>query len=454
MVATIQMGVTLDFSVFLTHRFREELRQTPDAAEAMRRAMRITRLAILPSALTTVAGFLTLGLMQLRIGADLGLTMAKGVVMGLICAQTVLPAALLAFRRFGGAGKDRQVESGRMSAFIVRHARPLMAVFVLAFIPAAYGSYHANLSYTIEDSLPDNLSSIRTIGEISRTMGSVELAYVLVPLDVAPFMRLNLVRDLEKLDCVRQAFSLEKLVDPSIPESFVPPEVRARFESGAYSLITLNLDVEGGTPAGNAAVEEIRRTAHAVVGANAIVTGLAAISRDLTYMSARDIPRVRLASMVVVLAIIMLSFRSLSIPVILVAGIQLAIFINLAFAWIFGTTLPFLTFTAISAIQLGATVDYAILLMARYREERINLAPAPAMRSSLNKAAPAIATSALCLFAATIGVTFANNVEMIQSMCLLIARGAIVSMLIILTLLPAVIVGCDRLINATTWRAG
>ncbi|OPZ57688.1 MAG: putative membrane protein YdgH [Deltaproteobacteria bacterium ADurb.Bin510] len=178
---------------------------------------------------------------------------------------------------------------------------------------------------------------------------------------------------------------------------------------------------------------------------------MAAFARDVSFISARDIPRVNWASAGMILLIVALSFRSLSIPLLLVSGIQLAIFFNLAFAWMFGTSLPFITVTSIGAIQLGATVDYAILLMTRYREERQHLKPEAAMIAALSEAAPAIATSALCLFSATIGVVFVNDIRMIESMCLLIARGAIISMLVILSLLPAVIVCCDKIINRTTW---
>ena len=451
--AVIQLGVTFDFTIFLTQRYREELLRQPDRPQAMQTAMRSTTLAILPSALCTSSGFLALSLMQLKVGADLGLMLAKGVILGVLCAETVMPAALLVFGRFIRPLGSIQEHSSRAAAFIVRHSKALTVIFFLAFIPAIYGESQTAISFNIQDSLPADLPSVKALKTIEKAMGPMELAQVIIPSEVPAFKRQQLAADLGRLKSVSQVYALEKLVDASIPASFVPPEIRSKFERGGYSLMTLKLNSVAGSPEAGHAIEQIRARVRQAAP-TALVTGVAAFARDISYISARDIPLVNLASTGLILLIIAIGFRSLSIPVILVGGIHLAICFNLAFAWLFGTTLPFLTVTSIGAIQLGATVDYAILLMARYREERRTNDAQTAMTTALSQSATAIATSGLGLFAATIGVVFVNHIQMIQSMCLLIARGALISTLIILTLLPAVIVTGDKLINKTTWGGG
>ncbi len=454
MAAVIQLGVTFDFSIFLTHRFREELQICKSPQEAMRKTLHLTTRAILPAALTTMAGFMALSLMTVRVGADMGFIMAKGVFMGLLTSLSVLPAALLLTKV-----KIRDIDAVMlahkgMARFIVRHPLILSLLFLLAFVPAGYGRFNTSLSYSVDDSLPEDMDSIQAIDEIKEVMGSIDLIQVLLPTSLERHERQTLIQQLENLESIAQAFALEKLVDPAIPESFIPPAVKDRFERGGYSMATLKLVPVGGTPEANDAVEEVRRTIRAAGIDGFYVSGVPAISNDLSRLSARDIPRVNLASILFIMLIIMLVSRSLSIPVLLIAGIQLAIFINLSIAWLFGTTLPFLTFTSISAIQLGATVDYAILLMTRYREERQSQNPEEAMLRAITTASPAIFLSGMCLFAATIGLTFVNDVKMIQSMALLIARGAVISVIVIIGLLPAVILKCDRLIGWTTlgWK--
>ncbi len=454
--AVIQLGVTFDFSIFLTHRFHEETSRYPNPHQAMREAIRGTFRAVAPAALTTIAGFLSLGLMQIGIGLDMGIVMAKGVFLGLVTSLTVLPALLLLtherirVRDVGSAA--RRYRSG--ASFLMRYRLLLLILFVLIFLPALYGRYRAELSYSIQDMLPENMPSVQAMDTIKKTMGYIEVANIILPEETPRPIVGALTQSLNRMPFVDRAVSLASLADPAVPESFVPGAVKQVFNKGGYTQILAVLTVELGTDAATAAVTDIRKLVSGYDVSESYVAGTAAITRDLVELSGEDIARVNKASLICVLLIVALMFGSAAIPVILVAGIQLAIYINLALPYYLGHAIPFLTFTAISAIQLGTTVDYAILLMSRYQEERRQAGPVPAMVESLCGTTPAILISGMSLFAATIGMVFISHVDTLRSMALMIGRGALISMSVIVLLVPAVIVIFDKLIVFTSfgWR--
>ncbi len=451
--AVIQLGVTFDFSIFLTHRFHEETMQDIEEHEAMADAISSTFKAIAPAALTTMAGFMALCLMEVGIGLDMGIVMAKGVFLGMITSITLLPALLLLTHKHIKM-RDIDAVSKRHkggATFLTRHSVALFFAFLLIFVPAVYGRYHTELSYSVKDMLPQDMPAITSIEKIEHAMGNIELAYTLLPEDTPRQVVAEISERIAELETIDKSVSMASLVDPSIPESFIPAELVTKFNKGGYTQIMSILNVDPGTDEGNAAISSIREIVAEYNLPESYVAGTAAISKDMVELSQLDIPKVNKASLLCILLIVGLVFGSVSIPILLVAGIQLAIFINLGIPFYFGNSVPFLAFTVIGSIQLGTTVDYAILLMSRYREERREFMPKEAMIETLTGSMPAIAISGLSLFSATIGLVFISHVDTLTSMALMIGRGALISMLVITCLVPAVILVCDKLILNTSY---
>ncbi|MBN2652659.1 MAG: MMPL family transporter [Spirochaetales bacterium] len=454
--AVIQLGVTFDFSIFLMNRYKEEFRKTNDHIEAMSHAISMTITAIVPAALTTIAGFMALSLMQVRIGLDMGLVLSKGVLLGLVVSVTFLPSAVLIFRKFLRIRDTANIEL-KLRGFaskLVKYHVPIATLFVILFIPAVIGRFGTDLSYNVRAMLPADLEAMKAIEKIEDNVGSVETANIIFYDEVPSWKVQELSEKLEALPSVNRSVSIASLVDPSLPDWFVPEQAKQKFIRDGYNSMILQLSIDPGTEEGNQAVEDIRACIKSEGFDNAIVSGLASTSYDLMQLSSRDIEIVNLFSFLAILLIVTIVFMSGSIPIILIAGIQLAIFINLAIPYYLGQTVPYLTFTSISAIQLGTTVDYAILLMSRYKEERRFADKNEAMIKTISGSLPSIFISGISLFAATISLVFVSDVETIQSLAAMIARGALISMSIIILLVPAVILVCDKIIIHTSvgWK--
>ncbi|MEA2102012.1 MAG: MMPL family transporter [Thermodesulfobacteriota bacterium] len=454
--AVIQLGVTFDFSIFLLHRYREELHCLDDEVQAMENAIHLTFSSIMPSALTTMAGFLALSLMRVRIGLDMGVVMSKGVFIGFLTTLIVLPALVLVLKKRINlrAMHESKARYDRFSGWLVDHSMVLSIIFVLVFIPAIYGKYHTGLSYDIQKMLPQGLHAIESIEQIESTMGSVEMIDILFDENTAASRRKAALDQVEGLPGVIRVISMTKVVDPSIPKTFIPGFLTDRFVHGGWMHAVVRISVKPGTDEGNQLVTSIRDIIRDSGIEGYCVAGLTPMSKDLFDISQADIIHVNMASLIAILAIVTIVFMSVSIPVILVAAIQLAIFINLAIPFYMSSTIPYITFTSISAIQLGSTVDYAILLMSRYKHERQGLNPRDAMIKALSGSIPAILIAGFSLFAATIGVVFISDVDTLKSLSLMIARGALISMTVIICLLPSIIVVSDRIIRATSlgWK--
>lgn len=454
--SVIQLGVTIDFSIFLMHRFREEIHATPDKRVAMAKALQRTAGAIIPCALVTMAGFLALTFMRMKLGADMGIVMAKGVFFGLLSTMIILPALTLTFERFS---KIRDVKDvARPLKFLaeksVKHPLALTMIFVLLFIPTVYIRQHSELSYSIQDILPQDLKALKNVRVIQKSMGSIEMINILFRADTPRWLKKKALDRINQQPGVIQTIAMENLVDPAVPASFVPEQIMSRFAKGGYTLAMVRVNVLPGSNEGNALVGKIRSILNEASIPGTYVSGNAPISKDLTDLSAPDLAKVDIAGVISILVIVALVFASLSIPVILVAGILLAIFINVSIPYLFGHSIPYITFSSITSIQLGTCVNYAIFLMTRYREERQKNTAKQAMILSLIGTAPAILTSGLCLFCAMIGLVFISDVSMVQSLSLMIGRGAIVAVAVILFLMPGIILLTDKLIRATSygWR--
>ncbi|MEN6474837.1 MAG: MMPL family transporter [Syntrophaceae bacterium] len=454
--AVIQLGVTIDFSIFLMHRFREETHHTDDKRAAMIKAMQRTAGAIIPCALVTMAGFLALTTMRIKLGGDMGIVMAKGVFFGLVSTMIILPALTLVFERFSAIRDVKGLikPMTHASERLVKYPVVLTLIFVTLFIPTVYIRQHSNLSYSIQDILPQNLKALQAVLEIQDAMGSIEMVNILFPEKTPRWAQKQVLDDIAKQPGVIQTIALESLVDPTVPTSFIPEQVMTRFTKGGYTLAMVRINALVGSNEGNALVAKIRSilSEHHIAGS--YVTGNAPISKDMTDLSATDLVKVDISGVISILLIVTIVFASFSIPVVLVAGILLAIFINVSIPYLFGHSIPYITFSSITAIQLGTCVNYAIFLMTRYREERRTHPARQAMILSWVGTAPAIITSGLCLFSATIGLVFISDVSMIRSLSLMIGRGAMLAVGVILILLPGVILTFDKIIIATSygWR--
>ena len=448
----VQLGVTIDFSIFLMHRFREECLHM-DKHAAMAKAIEKTAMAIIPCAMVTMAGFLALSFMQIRIGLNLGLVMAKGVFFGLLATIIILPAMTMTFERYIKV-RDVHATQKRFAPVAKRLlARPILLFicFLILFIPAGYARYHTRLSYNLQDVIPQNLESMQAVPKISHAMGSMEMVNILFPRQTPRWLQKQAIDRVSEIPGVIQAIALESLADPTIPESFIPQQARERFTQGGYTQTIVRVNVRPGSKEGNALIQGMRDILKQQKIAGTYVSGVTATSKDMSDISVTDLVKVDLLGLIMVILIIAVMLTSVSIPVILVASIQLAIFLNLTITYVTGSLIPYITLACLSSVQLGSCVNYAIFLISRYREERQTLLPRAAMQKSLLGTAPAILTSGLCLFCSTIGLVFISDVSMFKVLALLIGRGALISVAVILILLPGVIMVCDKLIRATSF---
>ena len=454
LATVLQLGVTMDFSIFLLHRFEEEKRSCPDEDEAMVRAVQKTFSSILASSLTTIAGFLAMCTMRLTLGRDIGIVMAKGVLLGVVSTVTILPALILTFRRSIARHTHRTFipKLRRTSRFVVRRYIPILAVFVLCFIPFSVAQAKTPVYYTLFDSLPQDLAGIQGTSRLKEDFGMTTSHFIIVD-DGLPARDMEALTDeIEQVDGIRHVLSYEKFLGGGVPREVLPTEVRQIFCAGGHEMLLANSSYESGTEAQNAQLDAL----NAIVkryDPNGVITGEGAMTKDLIEVADVDFRSVSIASIAAVFLIIAISFRSASIPVLLVAAIESAIMINMGIPYFTGTTLPFVASIVIGTIQLGATVDYAILMTTRFREElNAGRSTKDAVQTAVEQCSQSILTSGLTFFAATFSVSLASRMELISSLCRLISRGALISMLVILLVLPALLILTAPLIRKTTYH--
>ncbi len=456
LAAVLQLGVTMDFSIFLLHRFEEEKQRCPDKEEAMVKAISATLTSIAGSSVTTIAGFLALCTMRLTLGRDIGIVMAKGVLLGVICTVTVLPALILFFDR----AIDRHThpvlihELERVPAFICKHYKGILVAFVALFIPFAIAQANTDQYYALDETLPKDLPSIVGTNKLKNDFNMTTTHFVLVD-DQLDSYRLKEISDrIEELDGVDLVISYDKYVGGRIPDDVIPDELRDQIDAGGKKLMMVNSVYKAASDEENRQIDRINEIVKAY-DPTAVVAGEGAMTKDLIEVAAVDFKNVNIASIAAIFLIIAVCFRSASIPFLLVLAIELAISINMGIPFFTGTTLPFVAGIVIGTIQLGATVDYAILTTTRFREElQAGREKMDAIRVTVQKCSPSIITSGLSFFAANIGVAIISKMDLIKSLCGLMARGAIISMLSIIFVLPALLILCEPLIAKTTigWR--
>lgn len=452
LAAVLQLGVTMDYSIFLLHRYEEEKLRIEDKEEAMAEAIANTITAISGSSLTTIAGFLALCVMELALGKDIGIVMAKGVLLGVICTVTILPALVLYFDKAIHRFKHKTIlpEFTKVADYVTNHYKLIVVIFIIAFIPAIYGANNAKVYYNLDESLPKDMESVVALNKLKEDYNMTTTHMIVVKDDLPQYKKKEMADRIEKVDGIEKVLSYDKLVGGSIPESFVPEDIKSNFKKDGYNLIVANSIYKAAQDEENAQVDEIINIAKEY-DEDAMVSGEGPLTKDLIRIAESDFKRVNVVSILAIFAIIFGVFLSFSLPFILVLSIELAIFINLGIPYYTGTALPFISNIVIGTIQLGATVDYAILLTSRFKEEIENgYDKIEAMKISVQGSAKSIVTSALTFFAATAGVALISDMELIKSLCFLMARGALISMVVIIFILPSILIVSEKFIGLTT----
>ena len=452
-IATVlQLGVTMDFSIFLYNSYQSEKKHSKDIYEAMSNAIGNTLSSVVGSSLTTIAGFLALCTMQLTIGSDIGLVMAKGVLIGLVCSVTVLPAAILVCDKFIEKTSHKEIlpEFIHLRDFAVKHYKIAIIVFLILLVPAMYGNSHVKVYYNLNSSLPEKLESVPANRELSQKFNMVSMQIVLVDRNLSDDTINNMLNEIDNLDGVEWSISKSKVIDTGLPNEMIFDDIKSIFENDKYQMIMINSSYETATNEENALVDSINSIIKKYDN-NAILSGEAPLMKDLVEIADTDFNSVNITSIAIIFILMIFVFKSPTIPVILVAIIEFAIFLNMSFTCYTNTTIPFIASIVIGTIQLGATVDYAILMTNRYLDGRISgKDKKEAAKYALDNSMKSIIVSASCFFAATCGVSIISQIDMIGSICTLLSRGAIISMFVVITILPAFLIAFDKIICKTT----
>ena len=453
LTAILQLGVTMDYSIFLLDSYEENKRRFPGEKErAMGHAISNTFRSIVGSSVTTIAGFAALTVMTFALGRDLGIVMSKGVVIGVICCVTILPSLILVFDKAIDKTRHRPLIRSveKPSKFITKHYIAWLAIFLILLVPAVHGNNNVEVYYNIAQSLPETLDSNVANKKLEDTFDMSTMHMVLMDKDIDSKTKRKMMEDIDKVDGVKWSISLNSLLGPLVPESMVPEELRSMLQSENYELAFVCSEYTSATPKVNKQIAAIDKIAKKY-DPSTMVIGEAPLMKDLEDVTNVDLRNVNILSMAAIFVIIMIVFKSISLPVLLVAVIEFAIAVNMAIPYYQGVSLPFVASIVIGTIQLGATVDYAILLTNRYQKERKKgKSKTEAVRISHQANMLSIVTSGLSFFAATFGVAVYSKVDMIGSICTLLSRGALISMIVVLTVLPAMFLIFDKVICKTT----
>lgn len=453
LASVLQLAVTMDYSIFLWHSYSEQKeRFAGDRERAMAHAISNTITSVLGSSITTVAGFIALCFMTFTLGRDLGIVMAKGVVLGVLGCITILPAMLLFFDKAIEKTRHKPLlpSMNRLAGFVTRHAWVFLVLFLVLLVPALYGYTRTSVYYDLTESLPKDMDCIvaNTALQEEFQMNSTHMA--LVDADMSAKDAQAMLGEIEKVDGVRLAMGLNSVLGTSVPQEMLPESVVEVLKDGRYQLMLISSEYKVATDPANAQIDTINGILKKY-DPEGMLIGEAPLTKDLITITDHDFEVVSIISIAAIFLIIAAVLRSVTLPVILVAVIEFAIFINLGIPYYTGTSLPFIASICISTIQLGATVDYAILMTTRYKKERFRgRDKKTAVQTALSASIPSIVVSALGFFAATFGVGLYSDVDMIASLCNLMARGAIVSMLSVIFILPAMFMLFDKVICHTS----
>lgn len=453
--AVLQLGVTLDYSIFLWNSYQENQQRFPgDKERAMAHAISNTFSSVVGSSTTTVAGFIALCFMSFTLGMDLGIVMAKGVILGVIGCVTILPGLILLF--------DKAIEKTRHRAilpvmdkpahFILKYRKIFIVVFLLLLVPAIWGYGHTKVYYNLDTTLPKTLPSVQANTKLSDDYDMNATHMVLASSDLSPKNGKAMLKELSDVKGVKFALGLDSVLGSAIPRELIPEDLTGTLSSGDWQLLLVQSEYKVASDEVNQQCDEIN-TIIKKYDDSAMLIGEAPCTKDLIEITDKDFKVVSAVSIVAIFLIIVFVFKSISLPIILVAVIEFAIFVNLGIPYYTDTTLPFIASIVIGTIQLGATVDYAILMTNRYKKERCRgKEKQEAIQIALSVSIPSIIVSALGFFAATFGVGLYSDIDMISSLCTLMARGAIISMFVVIFILPSMLSLFDRVVCVSTWE--
>ena len=450
--AVLQLGVTMDFAIFLYHSYKAEKENYSNNDEAMAHAISKTLVSVIGSSLTTIAGFLALCSMNLTLGKDIGLVMAKGVLLGVISVVTVLPAMLLIFDKWIEKTKHKEIlpKFKKLRDFNIKHYKAIIVAFLIIVPFAVYGYSNIEVYYNLNKTLPDTLQSIEATNTLQDKFNMVSTEIALIDKDIPNYKVNEMLNKIDDLDGVEFALGYSKITESGIPEEIIPEDIKSVFQTGEYQLVVISSDYELATDELNEQVDKINSIIKEY-DEDALLAGEGPLMKDLVEISDHDFNSVNSVSIAVIFVIMIFVLKSISLPVILMIVIEFAIFLNMGISTYTNTTLPFIASIVIGTIQLGATIDYAILITTKY----INLRKEgkdkkEAVREALGTSISSIIVSGLCFFGATFGVGICSKIGMIASLCTLMARGAIISMITVIMILPAFLMLFDKLICKTT----
>lgn len=453
LAAVLQLAVTIDYSIFLWHSYKEEKEKHPgDNKEAMAVAIGKTITSVVSSSITTVAGFLALCFMSYELGMDMGIVMAKGVVIGVICCITVLPSMILVFDKAleKTMHKDLVPSLEKPSKFIIKHHAAFIVLFIVVLIPAVYGQINTNVYYNLTDTLPKDLNSVIANTKLDEEYNMATTHMLLVDADMEPKEVNSMLDEIGKVDGVSFSMSLDTLIGPSIPREIVPESVTKILKSDKWQLMLIGSEYKVASDEENAQIDELSKILKSY-DKDGMLIGEAAATKDLIDITDHDFKVVNIVSIAAIFIIILIALRSVSLPIILVAVIEFAITVNMGVPCFTNTTIPFIASVVIGTIQLGATVDYAILMTTRYKTERnAGKDKHEAVTIALTTSMKSIMVSALGFFASTFGVGVYSSVDMISQLCTLMSRGAIISMITVICILPSMLMLFDKVIINTT----
>lgn len=452
LAAVLQLGVTMDYSIFLLHSYEEAKTRKDSREDAMAEAIGATFTSVVGSSTTTVAGFAALIFMTFTLGRDLGIVMIKGVIIGVVCCITLLPALVLIFEKAIDKTRHRSLlpNMDKFSNFVIKHYKLWILIFLIVFYPALKGNNGVKLYYNIDTGLPDTLDSAIANKKLSEEFNMSNVHMIMVDSNLDTKYQKEILDQVEKINGVQWTLGISSMLSPSIPIELVPQDLLSKLQSDDYTMMFVCSDYSSATDESNSQIAQINEIVKSY-DPTGMVIGEGPLMKDLEDVTSVDLNTVNTVSILAILVIVMFVFKSVSLPFILVLVIEFAIFVNMAFSYYRGVSQPFVAPIVIGTIQLGATVDYAILMTGRYKLERMSgKSKREAVSIAHKTCIKSIITSGLSLFAATIGVALYSNIDMIKAIVILLSRGALISMVIVILILPAMLLLFDKLICYTT----
>lgn len=453
LAAVLQLGVTLDYSIFLMHSYEEQqVRYNGDKERAMAHAISQTFSSVIGSSVTTVAGFIALCFMTFTLGMDIGVVMVKGVILGVIACVTILPSMILCCDKWimKTMHKPFLPDIGKISDKVTKRYMIYVIIFLVLLFPAIYGNNHTAVYYNLDETLPKDLPSIIANEKLKKDYDMNTTHMILVDSSVESADVAKMIDKMDDVDGVKWALGLDALIGPAIPQDMIPNSVTDMLKNDKYQLLLVNSEYKVASDELNDQIKDLNKILHKYDKGGMLI-GEGPLTADLIDITDTDFKTVSMVSIGIIFVIILILFKSISLPIILVGVIEFAIFVNMGIPYYTGTKLPFVASIVIGTIQLGSTVDYAILMTTRYKRERNHGAEKyDAITTAHRASAQSIMVSALSFFAATIGVGLYSNIDMISSLCILMARGAIISMIVVIFVLPSMFMVFDKVIVKTS----